>query len=400
MAVLQCTACALAAIACSGAMAIAAPADDTSGKSTPLTVERIDCAGNVATSCDFIRGYLYLSVGDPVNETEIENARLRLQGLRNFSSVDIYLRKGAQRGRAIILVEVHEANPISTAFAAATESRVASVGQVFSGRLTDYNLLGAGQILDFQLETRTHLQGPDQHDAYAAVQFVEPHLLQSKRYYLSASLSYFDSHYELKNGDLYTERMLATDATIGRRMWGFGYVAVGVQLRPIENVLCRYHSGYGAFTTVEDTSFAAPEVSFGWNTQDDSSFPTGGSRLDVTFTRTSVYMASGSAAGCGDVTEFFRKTWRLAPRDFLSVWFQQPNDFGLTYAHDLSIESDEIRRARWYFEPGDRTLGHRADGRPIRELGIRAGVRFDSKLFGMVDLYLYGSTDWFTRQAL
>src|SRR4051812_5418662 len=91
MAVFQRTACMFAATACSGAMAVAAPADDASGKSTPLAVERIDCAGNVSTSCDFIRGYLYLSVGDWVNETEIENARLRLQALRNFRSVDISL---------------------------------------------------------------------------------------------------------------------------------------------------------------------------------------------------------------------------------------------------------------------------------------------------------------------
>jgi outer membrane protein assembly factor BamA len=377
-------------------MAVAAPADNPSGNDTPLTIERLSCAGNVSTSCDFILGYLYLSVGDLVNETEIQNAKLRLQGLRNFSFVDIYLRRGSQRGRAIILVDVQEAKPISTALTVATESRVASIGQIFSGRLTDYNLLGAGQILDFQLETRVPLRGPTQRDAYAAVQYVEPHLFLSKRYYLTASLSDFDSHYELKNGDLYTERMLAADATIGRRMWGFGYVAAGVQLRPVENVLCRYHSGYGGFTTVRDTSLAAPELSFGWNTE-DSYFPTGGSRLDITFTRTSVYMASGSAAGCGDATYFFRKTWRLGTRDFLSFWFQQPNDFGVTYAHDLAIASNEIRRARWYVEPGDRTLGHRADSNGIRELGIRAGMRFDNRLFGTVDLYVYGSTDWFTR---
>ena len=398
MAVFRHTACTLAATACSSTLAIAASADSPSGDGTPLTIERIACTGNVSTSCDFILGYLYSSAGDPVNETEIQNAKLRLQGLRNFSSVDIYLRRGSKRGRAIILVEVQEANPISTAFTAATESRVASIGQVFSGRLTDYNLLGAGQILDFQLETRVPVRGATQRDTYAAAQYVEPHLLLSKRYYLTASLSYFDSHYELKNGDLYTERMLAADATIGRRMWEFGYVAAGVQLRPIENVLCTYHSGYGGFTTVRDISLAAPELSFGWNTE-DSDFPTRGSRLDITFTRTSVYMASGSAAGCGDATYFFRKTWRVGTRDFLSFWFQQPNDFGITYAHDLALASNEIRRARWYVEPGNRWLGHRADGNGIRELGIRAGMRLDTRLFGTIDLYVYGSTDWFTRKA-
>jgi outer membrane protein assembly factor BamA len=377
-------------IVCSGTWA-AGPAGD-------LTVERFSCVGNKATSCDFILGYLYLSVGDPVDEQEIQNAKLRLQGLRNFSSVDIYLRKGAQRGSAIVVVDVHEANPVATAFTAATESRVASVGQVFSGHLTDYNLLGAGQILDAQLETRVPLRGPAQRDVYAALQYVEPHLFNSKRYYLTSSLAYFDGHYELKNGDLYTERMLAGDVSLGRRIWGFGYIAAGVQLRPVEAVSCRYHSGYGGFTSASDTAFAAPEVSFGWNTE-DSDFPTGGSRLDITFTRTSVYMASGSAAGCGDATYFFRKTWRVGAHDYLSLWFQQVNDFGLTYAHDLSISSTEIRRARWYVEPGDRWLGHRADGDSIRELGIRAGVRFDTRRFGQVDLYLYGSTDWFTRQA-
>src|SRR5689334_16907522 len=79
----------------------------------PLIVESLECRGNVTTSCRFILGQLYLAEGDRLDEEEIQNAKLRLLWLRNFSAVSIYLEKGSERGRARVVVEVVEASAVN-----------------------------------------------------------------------------------------------------------------------------------------------------------------------------------------------------------------------------------------------------------------------------------------------
>src|SRR5262245_59259233 len=122
---------------------------DAVAEEQPLTVEAVQCRGNATTSCDFILGQLYLSVGDKVNEEEIENAKLRLSFLRNFSSVSIFLERGSERGKAIVVVEVIEANPITYEGFLGFDKYLTSRYQVVSGSVTDYNLFGRGKILAF-----------------------------------------------------------------------------------------------------------------------------------------------------------------------------------------------------------------------------------------------------------
>lgn len=71
-----------------------------------IEIEDLRCRGNVATSCDFILGYVYLDRGDPLDETEVRNAQLRVATLRMFESVRIYLEKGSARGKALLIIEV------------------------------------------------------------------------------------------------------------------------------------------------------------------------------------------------------------------------------------------------------------------------------------------------------
>jgi hypothetical protein len=51
-----------------------------------------------------------------------------------------------------------------------------------------------------------------------------------------------------------------------------------------------------------------------------------------------------------------------------------------------------INRGRWYVEPGFSYYGDIAYGRQLGEWGLKVGVRLDTKLFGLVDLYLIAST--------
>ena len=73
-----------------------------------LVIQDISCEGNFATSCDFIRHQLDIRPGMVVDESGIQDARLRLGLLPNFTSVDVRLRKGSRRGLAILVIQVTE----------------------------------------------------------------------------------------------------------------------------------------------------------------------------------------------------------------------------------------------------------------------------------------------------
>ena len=127
----------------------------------PLTVEALQCRGNATTSCEFILGQLYLSAGDRVNEEEIENAKLRLSFLRNFSAVSIFLERGSERGKAVVVVEVTEANPRTYSAHFHAARFLNSTYQVSAADVTDYNLFGRGKILSFGATQVIPLDGPE-----------------------------------------------------------------------------------------------------------------------------------------------------------------------------------------------------------------------------------------------
>src|SRR5579862_6171375 len=54
------------------------PCHAESPERTALIVEDIRCKGSALTKCSFIRSFLHISAGDPLNEDEIQNAKLRL----------------------------------------------------------------------------------------------------------------------------------------------------------------------------------------------------------------------------------------------------------------------------------------------------------------------------------
>ena len=81
-------------------------------------VEGIQCNGNVSTSCELIRTQSGITVGRPLDEIQVDNARLRLETLPNFRAVQIHLVKGSHKHWVIVVIDVTEANPIASAFAA------------------------------------------------------------------------------------------------------------------------------------------------------------------------------------------------------------------------------------------------------------------------------------------
>ena len=357
------------------------------GDDPHLTVEALRCQGNVNTSCRFILGSVYLAPGDRLNEEEIRNAQLRLEWLRNFKSVDIHLEKGSERGKVVVVVEVVEANPINREASTATERLGASWTQVVAGRATDYNLFGTGKILDMQALVRRTISGPELDNVLARVQYVDPHLLDSQRYFLSAGLSRQHSQFEFINGDSYESSISAADISLGRRLFSFWYATLGYQYRPEAEVTCRITLSNGVQTSRFDRRNTLVG-SLGYNTQDDPDFPTRGGVAQLYYS---------GPRDCSDHVAFQAdRIFRLGHGGFLELRWQ-PGDFGIRYSHTLEPAGlfRDIRRGRWYVEPGLRNIeyGIAQKGGAIRQFALRAGLRFEVAPFGIVDLSVYGTTD-------
>lgn len=136
-----------------------------------LIVEDIRCKGNALTRCAFIRGFLYLSPGDALSEDEIQNARLRLSSLPNFASVQIYLNKGSAKGRAVVIIEVVEADRIENQVSAGTSSRLSSLYQTVEGRVAERDVFGTQGTVNLDVEGSIPIDGPTHRGIYTRLQF-------------------------------------------------------------------------------------------------------------------------------------------------------------------------------------------------------------------------------------
>jgi outer membrane protein assembly factor BamA len=354
------------------ALAQPAPADP------PLIVESLECRGNVSTSCRFILGHLYLSEGDRLDEEEVQNAKLRLLWLRNFSAVSIYLEKGSGRGRARLVVEVVEANSVTTELTFGVFSQVGATGTVAHGRWTEYNLFGNGKVLDFKASTAVPLGGHRLQERFAQLSYIDPHLFDTKRNFLSSSISYIDLDVDSENGDTIDIEQLAIDVTFGRRIWDFSYVTAGYQYRPVSDVFWRVREEDGQFETHEEHGRSSLIIAYGWNSEDDQYFPTRGSALQ--FTVSSQYGQSDDDAALS-----YRNTW--------TAWFNSSPATRSEIGRPLRQLGD-ARKGRMFLQVGLGEHGRDEQGDVIHTGGFAAGVRFDSRSLGIVQFYVLGQTSW------
>jgi outer membrane protein assembly factor BamA len=352
----------------------------------PLIVESLECRGNVSTSCRFILGQLYLSEGDRLDEEEVQNAKLRLMWLRNFSSVSIYLEKGSQRGRARLVVEVVEANSVTTELTLGFYSQVGSVGSVVHGRWTDYNLFGNGKVLDFKASSAIPLGGQRLSERLAQLSYIDPHLFDTKRNFLSAGIAYVDLDIDRENGDTIDIEQLALDVTLGRRIWDFSYLTAGYQYRPVSDVLRRVREEDGEFGTHEEHGRSSLILAYGWNSEDDQYFPTRGSALQ--FTVSSQYGESDD-----DVALSYRNTWTTAQGTTWTAWFNSSPATRIEVGRPVRPRGD-ARQARMFLQVGVGESGRDERGDVIQTGGFAAGVRFDSPALGIVQLFVLGQTSW------
>jgi len=137
--------------------------DDEAPDRAPIRyfLEFIEVRGNQTTLPDVIRRYVPIAVGDlfDVDDPSIEVIRWRLLGTGWFTDVHLSLRRGAQRGWVVLVIEVEERNTLvirHIAFGVAEE--VARTGDGTTSLIpygaisvAETNLLGLGMSLQLSL---------------------------------------------------------------------------------------------------------------------------------------------------------------------------------------------------------------------------------------------------------
>jgi outer membrane protein assembly factor BamA len=358
---------------------------DATPADPPLTVEALECRGNVHTSCRFILGQLYLSEGDRLDEEEIQNAKLRLLWLRNFSAVSIYLEKGSERGRARVVVEVVEASTVNRELTFGLFSQDGSVGQLVAGRWTDQNLFGNGKVLDFSASIVTPYGGKKQSQHIAQLSYIDPHLFDSKRYYFSTDIAYLDADIDRQNGDRINIDQLAFNLNFGRRLWDFSFLTAGFQYRPVSDRFSSIRRNDGEVEDTLDTSNGSWILAYGWSSRDDQYFPTQGStfQLSVVSTRDRYHT---------DVGLNYSNAWTNSNGTTWIASFGTPDPYTRLEIQRPLKPFLDARKVRAFLQLDVTRTGLNTSGNQILSGGLSAGVRFDSPKLGVVTLYFVGQT--------
>jgi outer membrane protein assembly factor BamA len=362
-----------------------------SDQDTKLIVQDIQCRGNVSTSCKFIRGHLYLQVGGMLDEDEVKDAKLRLSALPNFRSVDIYLEKGSEKGRVVVVIEVAETDSFTMALVLGTSFRRNTDIQTFAARFSDHNLFGAGKILDLLVVGDAAVTRKAAREYATRLEYFDPQLFGSNRYFLATGLFYSRSAYNFPDSSALNNGGAGVDASLGRRFGSFSYATVGYRFIFNSSLNNQYLAFDGNLTTLTDSSKSVLLFTYGRNSEDDSSFPTRGWMFHLYDNWDP--SEHGHFAGAEA-----RATWRGGSNSFWTVQTRPFNDFSAPFDDDLgtsvtyarSIEASDhlggIRRGRWYMGPGLTFVNH-----ATLEVGMKAGIRLDTRALGIVNLYVIGS---------
>ncbi|HET9865238.1 MAG TPA: hypothetical protein VFP37_17485, partial [Steroidobacteraceae bacterium] len=241
--------------------------------------------------------------------------------------------------------------------------------------------------------------GEGEHESYDVVlRYADPQLFDSRRWFGIASASYHQRDFEDARGNFSHLDTAQFDVSVGRRFGDFMYVTAGVSWRPdLDWTLGRWNADGEFELERPDYEFTLNTV-FGWSTEDDLHFPTQGSTLQVAFGGD-----YGSRSPSRKSHLQLRKTWHAAdaywtfkiggdPSPEYRNSFDESQLLALTYARPVASGSN-VRRGRWYVEPGLGPAGYNPAGEFIYEAGLKLGFRADTRQFGIVDLYFIASMD-------
>ena len=383
---------------------LASGAADAGQDSNPF-VEGVQCSGNVATSCALIRSQAGIAVGKELDETQVDAARLRLVGLTKFRSVRIHLVKGSQKHRVVVVIDVVESSPFTTAFAAGTlwqfPQHSGDVTGVVAGRVTDYDLFGSGKSLDLAMVAARPLSGSGSDEYAGRLEYRDPRLFDSHTFFFTAGAFYSQTSFTygafrrpLNSAGTPEDNSGwggGVDFSVGMHLDTYSYVTAGYRYLPNASRGDNFLVSDGIFTTLNGTGGNIALFTMGRNTEDDPSFPTHGWLLHA-------YDGLNPRSGSDFAGVLVRGTWRAGdsaywtfqtrPFDNFRSLFDDDLGASIVYSHDCSAKNGAAsRRARWYVGPGATNLGH-IYGIHYFDVGVKAGVRLETKYFGTVNFYL------------
>lgn len=142
------------------AAAPSAPSDGDGGGEVHIVyvLEGIRVHGNRRTATDVVLNLVPLRVGEPLDPTDprLEQARYQLLGTGFFSSVELSIERGSQRGRAVLAVDLVERNTfllehialgVSEGIVDVRTGAASSLDPYFGLTAAETNLFGAGLAL-------------------------------------------------------------------------------------------------------------------------------------------------------------------------------------------------------------------------------------------------------------
>ncbi len=346
----------------------------------PLILSAIECSGNTNTDCEILRREVHLQVGHPVDEEELENARIRLQLMGLFRSVSMSLKKGAERGQVIVNIDVVEGSPwfSETSIEAHSKNRIA-----LSYKLGHRNLFGTGKILQGSFYPSSVLDRIDgTYNLY--LEYIDPHLFGSQNYFMKTQLSgYFDNRDKAENY-VSTRKYGSFGFEFGRRIFDFSHVAIGATVS--ESEIIRRDELTDPF---EETRYTSSNYSFnyGWDSQDDPYFATEGSTFDA-----NLYQYK-ERYGRGDFLS--KQNFSLDAKNSLALYFNGSYDStvglsggsALEWNHQFrrGLSDASITSSKLFLKPAVSQSAHNE----LRSARLELGAVFDTKSFGIIKLSAY-----------
>ena len=157
-------------------------------------LERIEIVGN-STSADVIRSFLPVAPGEllDIDDPDIDRIRFRLLGTGWFDDVRLHLKRGSERGRVVLVIEVEERNTLIVSRVVAGLARVVTGSNDRDDKLRPYAGLGLAETNLFGLGIGLGLSGVvSEHQAGVDLRYNDPvHL--GERFDLRGRLFYNDA---------------------------------------------------------------------------------------------------------------------------------------------------------------------------------------------------------------
>jgi outer membrane protein assembly factor BamA len=280
---------------------------------------------------------------------------------------------------------------VTTAFAAGTLAQLGPQSawqETLAGRITDHNLFGAGKVLDLAIVGVWPVGGGGGEEYATRLEYLDPQLFDTRKLFLTVGAFYSHTSFSFPSG-------LGVDFSVGMHLSTYTYATLGYRYlyQGDASGNRQYLTSDGLITTLSTAPGGALLATIGRNTEDDPFFPTHGWLLHAY----GALRPGDPQQRIGGVV--LRGTWRAGANSFWTFQARPFDDFrslfdddfgvSIVYSHTLfaDTQADGGRRARWFVGPGVTDLRDPI-GNYYHEIGVKAGVRLETRALGTVNVYV------------